>query len=235
MNVAVLRHHAEDSFGFVGCRLEARGARLAVYDATATGGLPDPAAVDAAVVLGAAWSVNDRGTVGAWIDAETAWLRAADSRGVPVLGICFGAQLMAACYGGAVERAPRPEIGWSTIRPVPPPGGLPGIGPGPWLEFHEDRCLLPPGAELLASNQAGVQAYRLRRNLAVQFHPEVDGAALAKWLDAGGSKAAIEAGTDPDAFLAETFAEEPEAASRAARLVDGWLDVVAGAQQARGS
>ncbi len=81
---------------------------------------------------------------------------------------------------------------------------------------------------MLARNGLGVQAYRLGRHLAVQFHPEVDGDQFRLWLDAGG-RAEIEAnGQDPDAMLAETIAEEPAAAARAAHLVASALRIAAG-------
>ena len=60
------------------------------------------------------------------------------------------------------------------------------IPAGPWLEFHGDRCLLPAGATVLARNEVAVQAFRIGRHLAVQFHPEVDGPQLKRWLDSHG-------------------------------------------------
>src|SRR5215469_183471 len=99
------------------------------------------------------------------------------------------------------------------------------IPPGPWLEFHHDRCMPPPAATVLARNDLGVQAYRLGRHLAVQFHPEVDGDQFRLWLNAGG-RAEIEAnGQDPGAMLAETVAEETGAAARAGRLVASALRI----------
>ena len=64
-----------------------------------------------------------------------------------------------------------------------------------------------------------MQAFRLGRHLAVQFHPEVDGEQFKLWLDAGARKEISEAGLDPDRILAQTIAEEPAARARADRLV----------------
>jgi hypothetical protein len=94
---------------------------------------------------------------------------------------------------------------------------------GPWLEFHGDRCLLPAAATEIARNDTGVQAFRLGRHLAVQFHPEVYGPQLKRWLDAGGDQDAARLGLDPSQFLADTIRAEPAAAQRAARLVDAAL------------
>jgi GMP synthase-like glutamine amidotransferase len=223
MRVVVIRHHEEDSAGLVGAGFEARGAQLSTVLFPKEGQLPELDGLAHVVLLGSTLSAYDEGEARAWIDEELAWLRRADAAGVPVLGICFGAQVLAAAFGGTVEHAGREEIGWVMVDSADP--GL--IPPGPWLEFHHDRCLPPAGATVLARNDLGVQAFRLGRHLAVQFHPEVDGAQFRLWLDAGG-RAEIEAnGQDPDAMLAETIAEESGAAARADRLVASALRIAA--------
>ena len=215
MRVLVIRHHEEDSAGLVAAAFEAHGAEFSVHMFPQDGPLPAVDGTDHVIVLGAISSVYDDGPARDWIAAELAWLRRVDEAGVPVLGICFGAQALAAALGGGVEAAARKEVGWTVIDSVDP--GL--IPPGPWLEFHGDRCVLPPQARLLASNDVGPQAFRLGPHLAVQFHPEVDGAQLKLWLDAGGREEAIRAGHDPDKLLAETIAQEPASRDRADRLV----------------
>jgi GMP synthase-like glutamine amidotransferase len=215
VRVIVVAHHDIDDAGFVGAAFEARGARLDVHLMPDGGALPALDGVDHVVVLGAKWSVYDRATIGSWIDAELDWLRAADRAGVPVLGICFGAQALSAALGGAVEAAGRQEIGWTTVRTLDPEV----IEPGPWMEFHGDRCLPPAAARILASNELCVQAFALRASLAVQFHPEVDATQLRRWLDDGGADEARRAGVDPDELVARTALEEPAAAGRADRLV----------------
>ena len=221
MRVIVIRHHEEDSAGFIGEAFEARGAEVTVHLFPAAGPLPDPAGFGHAVVLGASYSVYDEDR--AWISDELAWLRRADAAGLPVLGICFGAQAMAAAFGGRVEPAARKEIGWTEIDTLDP--GL--VPAGPWLEFHGDQCRLPADARLLARNDLGVQAFSLGRHLGVQFHPEVDGAQLAGWLAAGAREEAEQEGVDPGKLLAETTAEEPSARGRAAALVAAALRLAA--------
>lgn len=223
MRVVVIRHHEEDSAGFIGDAFEARGAQVSTHLFPQDGPLPDVAGLAHIVMLGSTSSVYEAGEARAWIDEDLAWLRRADAAGVPVLGICFGAQLLAAAFGGAVEPAGGEEIGWVTLDSADP--GL--IPPGPWMEYHHDRCLLPPEATVLASNPLGVQAFRLGRHLAVQFHPEVDGEQFKLWLEAGGRKEIEQAGLDPDRILAETIAEEPAAKARADRLVASALRIAA--------
>jgi GMP synthase-like glutamine amidotransferase len=216
--VVVIRHHDIDSAGFIADAFEARGASLAVHLFPGEARLPALDGVDHVVVLGAVNSVNDPDP---WIAEELAWLRAADAAGVPVLGICFGAQALCAALGGRVEAMGRHEIGWVLVDSL----DHDVIPAGPWLEFHNDRCLLPATAAVLARNDTAVQAFRMGRHLAVQFHPEVDGPQLKRWLDAHTDADAGTLGIDPDQFLADTIREEPAARARADRLVAAVLNL----------
>jgi GMP synthase-like glutamine amidotransferase len=212
MRVLVIRHHDVDTAGFIADAFEARGAEIATHLFPDEGPLPAFDGVDHIVVMGSVSSVNDPAP---WIAAELGWLRAADQAGIPVFGICFGAQALCAALGGQVEAMGVMEIGWFTVTSADP-GAVPA---GPWLEFHGDRCLLPPGATVLAGNGLAVQAFRIGRHFAVQFHPEVDGPQLKRWLDSMGTAELDRIGLDPDQFLADTIREEPAARARAARLV----------------
>jgi GMP synthase-like glutamine amidotransferase len=215
MRVTVVRHHAEDSPGFVAAAFKARGAKITTHLFPDEGPLPAIDDADHLVVLGAIPSVYNDGPARAWIGDELAWLREADEAGRPVFGICFGAQALCAALGGRVEPAARKEVGWTMIESFDPDL----IPPGPWLQFHGDRCRPPPRAKILAVNEIGVQVFSIGRHLAVQFHPEVDGAQLKRWLDAGARAEAERAGQNPEQFLAETVAQEPAASQRADRLV----------------
>lgn len=223
MRVIVVRHHAIDDAGFIGDAFVARGAQVSVHLFPTDGPLPPLDGVDHVIILGAAWSVYEH-AISDWIGAELDWIRAADAAKVPVLGICFGAQAMTAALGGQVERAPRMEVGWTTVDTLDPHL----IEEGPWLEFHGDVCLPPQEARVLARNEVCVQAFSIGRHLAVQFHPEVDAAQIGRWLTDGGRAEAESAGQDPDKLLAQTEAEEPHAAARADRLVGAALRLASG-------
>lgn len=228
MQVVVIRHHDVDSAGFIGEAFEARGASLSTHLFPGEGVLPALDDVDHLVVLGAISSVND---LEPWIALELDWLSAADRRGVPILGICFGGQALCVVSGGRVEQAPHKEIGWTMIAPVGSdvvPAGSHLIPAGPWMEFHGDCCLLPSSATVLARNELCVQAFRVGRHLGVQFHPEVDGAQLKRWLDNGGDIEVAAHGLDPGELLAQTVKEEPAARARADQLVASALAIAAG-------
>lgn len=185
---------------------------------------PSLAAYDVVVPLGAPWGAWDDACIGRWLNAELAWLRAAVEAGMPVLGICFGGQLLARALGGSVAPAPTGEIGWTAIwsdRPTL-------VGQGPWFQFHYDRWQLPPGAVEIARNPAASQAFTISRALAVQFHPELDAEALRGWLEWGGDEQVRADGQDPEVMLAQTVAEGPAARERTFALVDAFLAEVAG-------
>ena len=184
---------------------------------------PDVTAYDAVVAMGAPWSVYDDARIGSWVQPEIDLLRVADAEGIPVLGICFGGQLLSAAHGGRVEASPYPEIGWVTIDS----DDHDLVPHGPWFQWHGDRWVLPPAAREVARNAAASQAYVLRRNLAVQFHPELTPATLDGWLNNGGYEESVQHGYDVQAMIEQTADIDADAQRRAAALVDAFLDRVA--------
>lgn len=178
---------------------------------------------DVIVPMGSPWGAWDDQTIGTWLLPELEYLREADRRGIPVFGICFGGQLLARAHGGSVGRAPTCEIGWSTLHTDDP--AL--VSAGPWFQFHYDRWTLPEGAREIARTSRASQAFVLRRNLALQFHPELTAHELQLWLDCDGYALVEKDGQDPEALMAHTRAIEGEAADRADSLVGAFLDRVA--------
>ena len=229
MRVLFIQQDHVSPVGHVGAAFRTRGytvetmlvvpeERFARPDVTAT--FPDPRDYDAIVPMGAPWSVYDEVAIGSWIVDELAFLRSAHGFGVPVFGICFGGQALASALGGGVEAAAAPELGWTKIET----DDAELVEGGPWFQFHHDRWQLPPGAVEVARTPLASQAFVQGRSMGVQFHPELTVATLQGWNDAGGRDHLEAFGVDVDALMAQTRAEDPAAALRAQRLVDGFLE-----------
>ncbi len=232
MKLLVIQHDHASPLGHVAERFVERGFDLTMHtvvpeESFATPGVdtqfPDFTDFDAVVPMGAPWSTYDHELIGNWVVPELDQLRRADQAGVPVFGICFGGQLLATALGGSVGPSETSEIGWYDVL-TDDHDVVPG---GPWFQWHHDSWQLPPDARELARNTSSSQAFVLRRNLAVQFHPELTSTMLAGWLGNGGDGKARAAGFDTDELVRETRAREAEARLRAHRLVDGFLDAVA--------
>ena len=140
---------------------------------------PDPTRYDVIVPLGASWAVYDEALRDRWVGAESQWLRDADAAGVASLGVCFGGQLIAQAFGGTVQRAEVPEVGWHEVT-SDDDRLIPG---GRWFQWHFDRwTALPPGATELARTADSSQAFLVGKALALQFHPELDEELLESWI-----------------------------------------------------
>ncbi|GGL29797.1 hypothetical protein GCM10009037_11920 [Halarchaeum grantii] len=140
----------------------------------AGGELPEGYDFDAVVVTGSRASVYwDEEE---WIAPTREWVASAHERGLPILGVCFGHQLVAAALGGTVEGMDEYEIGYREVTH----DGSDRLFDGVDSEFtvfttHSDAVTeLPPNAELLAENDYGIHAFRRGNAYGVQFHPEYD-------------------------------------------------------------
>ena len=185
--------------------------------------LPPLDRYDLVVSMGGRWSVYDDDIIGSWMSRELDLLREAADREVPVFGVCFGAQAMAAALGGEVKPATVPERGWQNIDTDLPDQ----ISPGPWMQWHGDTFTLPPGATELARSEVGPQVYRVGPSVGVQFHPEVNRHLLDQWLAYG--KLGLDGlGVDEAELRAETERQDAGARERAGRLLDWFLDDVSG-------
>jgi GMP synthase-like glutamine amidotransferase len=215
-----VHHDANSPAGLIGEAVRALGAEVVEHQVCTVPGspqgrpdFPDPSGADLVVLFGSRWSTYDR-EVAHWVQPELAFVREADRCGVPVLGLCFGGQLLAAAHGGRVAPAARPEIGWCTVEPAGP-----DIEPGPWLQWHFDAFEVPPGGVELARSPVGSQAFRLRRNLGLQFHPEADRTVLEAWVGDDLDQLAA-AGVAPEALLEGADRYRAQATVRARRIVD---------------
>lgn len=174
---------------------------------------------DVIVPMGAPWSCNDVPLIGSWLVPQMEWLKAAHEAQIPILGVCFGGQMMAKVLGGTVEKSPKAEIGWIEIESDQPDL----VADGPWFAFHYERWNLPAGVQEIARNSVCSQAFVADNTLGVQFHPELDSVMLEGWLLEGGVREVSDAGEDPELLLAKTKQRDPISRQRAHALVDAFL------------
>jgi GMP synthase (glutamine-hydrolysing) len=146
--------------------------------------LPDHDEVAGAVVMGGPMNVDEVERFPA-LAAEREWLGDAVGRGMPVLGICLGAQLLARALGAEVRTGEGPEIGFAPVEVGDPDDPLlGGLAPSTdVLHWHGDVFDLPAGARSLASSpRTEHQAFRAGNAWGVLFHPEADFALVEAWL-----------------------------------------------------
>lgn len=173
-----------------------------------------PAGYDAAIVLGSERTAYDDSVP--WLGAELSFVERLLAGGVPVLGICFGAQVLARVLGARLYRLADPEIGWVHIR-----SRTPALAGGPWLSWHRDAFTLPPGAAELAVNETSLQAFSLGPHAGVQFHPEVTAPIAESWR-AGSQPPPAEHLMAP-LFSAAAGRAWEQASANATALFSAWL------------
>jgi GMP synthase (glutamine-hydrolysing) len=188
---------------FIRARTGASRALWVTHDVRGGAPLPGPRDADAFIMTGSSSSVTERAP---WMLRAEGLLRQIVAARTPLLGICFGHQMMAQALGGEVQRNPfGREIG--TVRVVrtgdsPLFAGLPRA-----FDVHETHVdavtRLPPGGEVLATTARDpVAAFRVGPwAYGVQFHPEMDADILRGYVTARAQIIADEGG-DPDAIFA---------------------------------
>lgn len=212
-----LRGQQGDFDDWIARGLGAAPGNIAVCDPRNGAPLPDPDTLRAVVITGSHEMVSHRAP---WSERTAEWLARCVRAEVPVLGICYGHQLLAHAMGGTVDFHPGGlEIGTvplhlaSAAQDDPLFAGMPEQFPVQVI--HRQSALqLPPGAVRLAANaHEPHQAFRIGRCAwGVQFHPEFDAAAMRGYVQAQAPHL-----DDPDAIAAQVR-PTPEAASLLGRF-----------------
>ena len=157
-----------------------------------------------------------------WISHEADLFREATEADVPILGVCFGGQLLARVLGGSVFRADKEEIGWLPVETRDPEL----VPAGPWFQWHFDAFTPPPGAQVVATTDVGTQAFVVGRSLGLQFHPEVTVPIMDDWVRVYRHEL-DEHGVDPDLLLEETHERAESMCATSLQLLDTFLERLA--------
>ncbi|MEO0650708.1 MAG: glutamine amidotransferase [Planctomycetota bacterium] len=183
-------------------------ARAPAIDLPGGDPLPAPRDCGGVVVTGSPAMV----TAGEpWSVAAEGWLAEAHAAGVPILGVCYGHQLLARALGGAVDWNPRGrEIGTIEVELTPAADDDPllqGLERPLVAQASHSQSVseLPPGAVLLGSNTIDPhQAFRLGATTwGVQFHPEFDAEIIRGYIEHR-AESLREEGLEPAALSAAT-------------------------------
>ena len=204
----VIQHNLDDGLNELGAPLAAAGLYIDVWDARLSTEPPHPlSAYDGIVSMGGLDSAADEVGKPA-VTAERELLSAALARRTPILGICYGSQLLARAAGGASYPAERAEIGWCTVDVEPAAdtdvllGGLPRTVQV--FQYHYDTFDLPAGATVLGRNSELIEMYRIGDNAwGLQFHVEANAGLVYGWLGTYGAEMS-KAGVDLDDLRAVT-------------------------------
>jgi GMP synthase-like glutamine amidotransferase len=173
MRVHWLQHVPFEGLGALSSWIQERGyvpvcCRLYEEDP-----LPEVSDVDFLIVMGGPMSVNDE-AVYPWLREEKQLIRETIGRGVPVLGTCLGAQLIASAMGARVHPAGEPEVGWFPVSPSIPGSSMLFPETLTVFQWHGETFELPKGAvPLVSSPVCHNQAFLLGENvIGMQFHLE---------------------------------------------------------------
>ena len=226
MRVLVFRHSPSDGLGLIGDALDAHAIPYEYADLYASE-RPAPliTEADGLVVMGGSMSANDALP---FITREIEHIRNAVAHGMPVLGVCLGAQLIAKALGARVYANHVKEVGWAPVRfsaaALRDPLFTDMTGDQIIFHWHGETFDLPAGAELLASSEAcRNQAFRAGdRIYGVQFHLEVTPAMIAEWCHEDEHCAAdVRPSIDPHAHFTRTK-------HLAERIFGRWCSLVKG-------
>lgn len=224
MNIALLKHVAYDGPAFLPCWAAREGHRLEDILVPEVG-VPDPYAFDRFVIIGGPMSVweSDKHP---WLEDERRFVADCIAADRPILGICLGAQLLAAHFGARVQAGRYKEIGWFPVERHDDALStwLGDALPDRFDSFfwHGDVFGLPQGARAIAASAAHpVQGFIKGRHIALQFHLEV----TREWASLLAERDADELRPDRFVQTAEVLLSRPAAGyAESNRLMDAVLE-----------
>jgi len=222
---AIIRHVHFEDLGTLAEPLTQAGFELQYCD-VGRSNFPDPITLDLLIVLGAPVGVYEDDKY-PFLRDEIALLKVRIAAGLPTLGICLGAQLIARALSARVYPSGHKEIGFGPVELAEAAASLPlrHLANTPVLHWHGDTFDLPPGGIHLASTSlCRNQAFCIGTNiLGVQFHPELDPAAgIEPWL-IGHAAELGSAGIDPRKLRESAKALGSSLPRKARSMFTEWL------------
>lgn len=222
MRALLVGNRGDADAGLVGARLGEVGFSFVRNEREYPREWKSLAGVDLLLLLGSEWSVYWEGNEKE-VAAEADLVTTAMQRGVPIFGICYGAQLIAHALGGTVTRSHTPEVGWHVVSST----AYPDLLSGTWLQWHYDVFTLPSSLQSVAVNDVGPQAMLGRRVFATQFHPEATLDIITRWSTGAGAVELSKLGIDAKHLCEMSVDQVASRAPATARLVDWFLGEVA--------
>lgn len=240
MRFLVLQHIACEHPGLLARLMKERGVEWNTVEVDEGKPIPDPRAYDALLAFGGPMNVDEEDEH-AWLAAEKRAIASTVREGVPYLGVCLGAQLLARALGAHVYATSEPEVGLLEVdltdeaRADPLFASLPD--PLPCLQWHGDTFDLPAGSTLLATSAAcRNQAFRWgEAAYGFQFHLEVTQQMAEEWGAVPAYRASMEAMRGPqglDELRSQLAAHARRLEQACAGLFDGFLGIVERARTA---
>ena len=218
--VLILQHEAPTPPGLMTTWLHEQSARVETVRIDEDDRALDPRGYDLIVSLGSEFAAFDDSIP--FVPREARLFEQAREADVPILGLCFGGQMLARVLGAKLYRAETAEIGWLPVRTTDPDL----VSAGPWFQWHFDTFSPPPSSRVIAETDAGPQAFVSGRSLGLQFHPEVTPEIMADWVRAYPHELEAE-GVDPADLLEETQRRAADSRRLTWRLFDRFRDEIA--------
>jgi GMP synthase-like glutamine amidotransferase len=219
MRIHVVADATDNDGGYVTERLLERGGEITGLDRDDLPTFDTLDRSDLVLLLGSDRAAHEE----RWthvVTAETILIRDALAAGTPVMGICYGAQVMARALGGTSWRADQPELGWTRVDTTDPV-----LCPeGPWGQMHRDVFAPGPTTRVIGTSWRGPQCIIDdsfgARAIAWQFHPEVTPTTYERWVDEAYFG---DTGVDPKDLVRQAHANAPKARNLAHTLTDSAL------------
>ena len=233
MKVIIIKHIDIEGPGTIGDFLDCNDIPYREIDIFNGEPLPDSLSeISAVIVLGGPMNVYEEDKY-PFLKQEDEFLKEVIEEGLPTLGFCLGAQLIAKAKGAIVRKAPQKEIGWFKISLNRNGSSDPLFQEFPReidvFQWHGDTFDIPDGAVKLAESElCSNQAYRIGDNIyGLQFHVEVTDEMIYQWIDAYRDEVdSLKGIVDPDQIISDTKAKSEDYKAQAKQFCTNFFKLI---------